>query len=141
MAKPVVRYEVGKRMSEASKFNGIIHLAGQVAEDATQDITGQTKQVLQQVDKLLAASGSDKSRLLMVQIFLANVARDFAAMNSVYDTWVVPGQTSPRATVRAWAVFAGAAQRSDSEPAPPGSSGPGGSFLADRGCGDCCGGV
>lgn len=86
-------------MSEASKFGGIIHLAGQVADDDKQDITGQTKQVLAQVDRLLATAGSDKSRILMMQIFLKDVA-DFAAMNAVYDTWVVPGHTSPRATVR-----------------------------------------
>jgi len=96
----VVRYEVGKRMSEASKYNGIIHLAGQVADDASQDITGQTKQVLAQVDRLLAQAGSHKSNILMTQIFLSDVASQFAAMNAVYDTWIVPGHTAPRATVR-----------------------------------------
>ena len=74
-------------MSEASKFNGIIHLAGQVADDDKADITGQTQQVLAQVDRLLAAAGSDKTRILMMQIFLKDVA-DFAAMNAVYDTYV-----------------------------------------------------
>ena len=88
-------------MSEASKFGGIIHLAGQVADDDKQDITGQTKQVLAQVDRLLATAGSDKSRILMMQIFLKDVA-DFAAMNAVYDTWVVPGHTSPRGGSASW---------------------------------------
>jgi enamine deaminase RidA (YjgF/YER057c/UK114 family) len=52
------------------------------------------------VDRLLAAAGSDKTRILMMQIFLKDVS-DFAAMNAVYDTWVVKGHTSPRATVQA----------------------------------------
>ena len=70
----IERFEVGPRMSEASKFGGIIHLAGQVADDDSADITGQTTQVLAQVDRLLAATGSDKTRILMCQIFLASIA-------------------------------------------------------------------
>ncbi len=96
----IQRFEVGPRMSEASVFNGIVHLAGQVADDESQDITGQTKQVLASIDRLLQAAGSDKSRILMTQIFLKNLT-DFAAMNAVWEAWVVAGHTPPRATVQA----------------------------------------
>jgi enamine deaminase RidA (YjgF/YER057c/UK114 family) len=80
--------------------NGTVYLAGQVAEDPSQDIQGQTRQVLASIDALLARAGSDKSRILMAQIFLGDL-KDFAAMNEVWDTWVVAGHTPPRATVLA----------------------------------------
>ena len=94
------RYDVGPRMSEMAVHNGTVYLAGQVAEDGSQDIAGQTRQVLAAIDKLLARAGSDKSRILRAQIFLKDLA-DFAAMNAVWESWVVPGHTPPRATVQA----------------------------------------
>ena len=96
----VQRFDVGARMSEAAVHGGIVWLAGQVAEDGSQDIGGQTRQVLAAVDRLLARAGSDKSKIVMCQIYLADMA-DFAGMNAVWDAWVVPGQTPPRATVQA----------------------------------------
>jgi enamine deaminase RidA (YjgF/YER057c/UK114 family) len=96
----VQRHEIGKRMSQAVVHNGTVYLAGQVADDPTQDTAGQTRQVLAAIDKLLAVAGSDKSRILMAQIFLADMA-DFGAMNGARDAWVVPGNTPARATVQA----------------------------------------
>jgi enamine deaminase RidA (YjgF/YER057c/UK114 family) len=96
----IKRLNSGPRMSEAVVYNGIAFLAGQVAEDAKQDIAGQTKQVLASIDRLLAEAGSDKSRLLMANIFLSDMA-DFAAMNAVWEAWVSPGNTPARATVEA----------------------------------------
>lgn len=100
MSSPIQRLDVGARMSEASIFEHLVHLAGQVAPDGTQDVRGQTRQVLAAIDALLARAGTDKTRLLMVQIFLADIA-DFPAMNEVWDAWVAPGHTPPRATVQA----------------------------------------
>ena len=51
-------------------------------------------------DALLAKAGTDKTRILRAQIFLADIA-DFPGMNAVWDTWVVAGHTPPRATVQA----------------------------------------
>lgn len=96
----IKRLEIGTRMSEMAVHNGTAYLAGQVATDPTEDIQGQTTQVLAAVDALLARVGSDKSKILMAQIFLADLG-DFAGMNAVWDAWVVPGQTPPRATVQA----------------------------------------
>ena len=96
----IQRFEVGPRMSEMAVHNGTAYLAGQVAGDATLDIRGQTRQVLAAVDVLLARAGSDKAKILRAQIYLADLA-DFAAMNAVWEAWVVPGQTPPRATVQA----------------------------------------
>jgi len=96
----ITRYDAGPRMAEMTVHNGVAYLAGQIAEDGTQDITGQTRQVLAAIDALLARAGSDKTKVLRAQIFLADLA-DFAAMNAVWEGWVVPGQTPARATVQA----------------------------------------
>ena len=96
----IQRFDVGARLSEMAVHNGVAYLAGQVAEDASQDIRGQTAQVLAAIDALLARVGSDKGRILMVQIFLPELA-DFAGMNEAWDAWVAPGNAPPRATVQA----------------------------------------
>jgi enamine deaminase RidA (YjgF/YER057c/UK114 family) len=96
----IKRFHVGPRMSEMTVYNGVVYLAGQVPEDATQDITGQTRQVLEAIDRLLAEAGTDKTRILRAQIFLADMA-DFPGMNAAWDAWVPAGHTPARATVQA----------------------------------------
>jgi enamine deaminase RidA (YjgF/YER057c/UK114 family) len=96
----IMRNHVGKRLSEIAVHQGTIYLAGQVPEDITQDMAGQTRQVLASIDALLAEYGSDKTRILSCQIFLTDMTQA-AAMNEVWDAWVVPGHTPPRATVGA----------------------------------------
>lgn len=94
------RFHVGNRYSEMAVFQNVAYLAGQVPHDATQDITGQTRQVLAMVDQLLAEAGTDNTHLLMVQIYLADLV-DYDAMNAVWDAWVPRGHAPPRATVQA----------------------------------------
>lgn len=96
----VQRYEVGARMSEMAVHNGVCYLAGQVAVGGAVSIEDQTREVLAAIDALLGKAGTDKTRILRAQIFLADIA-DFPGMNAVWDTWVVPGHTPPRATVQA----------------------------------------
>ena len=96
----IQRYHIGKRLSEMVVHNGTIYLAGQVAEDAKQDMTGQAKQVLAQIDKLLAEVGSDKTKILSATIFLPSMA-DFPALNAVWEGWVPAGNCPARATVEA----------------------------------------
>ena len=96
----IKRFHVGPRLSEMAVHGNTIYLAGQVAGDTTKDITGQTREVLAAIDALLGEVGSDKSRILSTTIYIADMA-DFPAMNAVWDTWVVPGATPPRATVEA----------------------------------------
>ena len=92
----ITRLEPGKRMSQAVVHNGIAYLAGQVGEPGT-SLTEQTTAVLVQIDALLAAAGTDKSRILTATIWLADMA-DFAAMNAVWDVWVDPANPPARAT-------------------------------------------
>jgi enamine deaminase RidA (YjgF/YER057c/UK114 family) len=96
----IKRLHVGKRLSEVAIHNNTVYLAGQIPEDTSQDIIGQTREVLGHVDRLLAESGSDKTCILSCQIYLADMAH-FAGMNEAWDAWVAGGHTPPRATVEA----------------------------------------
>ena len=95
----IQRFHVGVRLSEMAVHNGTVYLAGQVPDDPTKDISGQTAEVLANIDRLLTEAGTDKSRILMTQIFLADLA-DFPAMNAVWDAWVPAGTAPARACVQ-----------------------------------------
>jgi enamine deaminase RidA (YjgF/YER057c/UK114 family) len=95
----IKRLHAGARYSEGSMHAGTVYLAGQVAVGAGTTIEAQAAEVLASIDKLLAAAGSSKSRILMAQIYLADMA-DYGGLNSVWDRWV--GTSPPaRATVQA----------------------------------------
>ena len=96
----IQRFEVGPRMSQAVVHRGVAYLAGIVADDLVPSVGDQTRQILAKIDRLLAAAGSDKSKLLKANIWLSDIAR-FGEMNAVWDAWVVPGQPPARATVEA----------------------------------------
>ena len=97
----IQRLHIGPRLSEAAIHRGVIYLAGQVPELAPEaDIEAQTHEVLGHIDRLLGECGSDKTRLLSVQVFLADIT-DIGHLNRVWDQWVAPGHTPPRATVQA----------------------------------------
>jgi enamine deaminase RidA (YjgF/YER057c/UK114 family) len=100
MSQHITRIGMAERYSEAAVFNGVVYLAGMVPERGDTDIAGQTADVLEQVQQRLLEAGSDKSRILRAEIYLADI-RDIAAMNEVWDAWVVPGAAPPRATVQA----------------------------------------
>ena len=90
------RIEPGARMSQAVVHGGIAYLAGQVGAPGA-SVAEQTRAVLEQVDRLLAEAGSDKTRILTATIWLADIGT-FAEMNSVWDTWVDPANPPARAT-------------------------------------------
>jgi enamine deaminase RidA (YjgF/YER057c/UK114 family) len=101
----IERRNVGKRLSDLVIYapppgGRMVFLAGQVAENPEADITGQTRSVLAQIDRLLAEAGSDKTHILSATIYLADM-QDYAAMNAVWDAWVPQGEPPARATVQA----------------------------------------
>lgn len=96
----IERSHVTKRMSQVTRHENVLYLAGQVATDVEQDMAGQTRQVLASIDALLEEHGSDRSRILFCQIFLSDMSQ-FSAMNAVWDDWAAAGQAPPRATVGA----------------------------------------
>jgi len=95
MNDDITRIGTGARMSEAVCFNGIIWLAGQVGNPGA-SVADQTSTCLAEVDRILAEAGTDKTRILSAQIWLADMA-DFAEMNAVWDAWVPQGHAPARA--------------------------------------------
>ena len=100
MNHDIQRLHVAARYSEAAIFNGVVYLAGMVPECEATDIRSQTADVLQQIEQRLIEAGSDKTRILRTQIYLKDITV-IAAMNEVWDAWVVAGSAPPRATVEA----------------------------------------
>lgn len=96
MAGDIIRIEPGPRMTEAVIHGGVVYLGGQVGNPGD-DIYAQTRTCLSEVDRLLALAGTDKSRILRAQVWLADAAT-VADMNRAWDEWVAGGPTPPRAT-------------------------------------------
>ena len=100
----IERHEMGPRFSEMTVANvgtsKLIYLSGQVAENTSLGVEGQTREILRFVDRLLAHVGADKTHIVSAKIYLASVG-DYAAMNSVWDEWVPRGHTPARSTIGA----------------------------------------
>jgi enamine deaminase RidA (YjgF/YER057c/UK114 family) len=91
----ITRIDQNHRRSRAVVHNGLVYTAGQVPDDLTLDIDGQSRQVLAKIDELLAAAGTDKSRTLTAQVWIST-RDDLARFNAVWDEWVVPDHTPTR---------------------------------------------
>lgn len=85
-------------ISQAVTHGGLVYLCG-VTPDPEGDVGAQTRQVLRRVDKLLARAGSDKSRLLSAQIWLADMS-DFDEHNDEWNAWVDQDNPPARACVQ-----------------------------------------
>jgi enamine deaminase RidA (YjgF/YER057c/UK114 family) len=97
----IARHEPeGGILSNVVAAGHLVITAGAVGDDLTLDITGQTRETLAYVDKLLAQVGSDKSKILFATIWLPDIRlRD--AMNEVWLAWVDPDNLPARACVEA----------------------------------------
>jgi enamine deaminase RidA (YjgF/YER057c/UK114 family) len=93
---PINRIESGARMSNAVVHNGTVYLAGQVGEPGD-DVATQTRTILAEIDRLLALAGSDKTRIRMAEIWLADMST-CDQMNAVWEPWAPQGHTPSRAT-------------------------------------------
>jgi enamine deaminase RidA (YjgF/YER057c/UK114 family) len=100
----ITRNGSGKRMSQMVVYANFAFSAGQVADDPSQDVKGQTTQILAKIDKLLAEIGSDKTKILSANIWLADYT-SFADMNEVWDAWVPEGHAPARACVESKLAF------------------------------------
>ncbi|WP_296417453.1 RidA family protein [Pseudooctadecabacter sp.] len=93
----ITRIDTNARMSQAVVHNGIAYLAGQVGAEGA-SVTEQTQAVLAKVDEMLEKAGTDKTKLLTAQIWVADIATQFADMNAVWDAWVPEGCAPARWT-------------------------------------------
>lgn len=93
----ITRHHTNARMSQLVVHNGIAYLAGQVGLPAA-SITDQTNDVLAKIDALLAEAGTDKTNILTAQIWLSDIATQFAEMNAAWDAWVPAGHAPARWT-------------------------------------------
>lgn len=97
----IQRIKAGPRMSGAVVHGNTVYLSGQVAnQTAGQSVAEQTKEILSIIDSLLVEAGTDKSKILMTNIWLTDMST-FQEMNAVWDAWVSVGNTPARATVEA----------------------------------------
>ena len=96
----IERHEAGPRMSKAVVHGNTVYLAGLTADDTKADVKGQTKQILDKIDKFLKDAGTDKSKILSANIWLTDIGT-WGQMNEIWDAWVSPGNTPARATVEA----------------------------------------
>lgn len=96
----IQRLEPGARLSEAVIHGGLVYLAGHVSDNPAATVQEQTREILAEIDRHLAAAGTDKSRLLTVSIWLSDIDT-FADMNAAWDAWVDGDNLPARATVEA----------------------------------------
>ncbi|EHM03038.1 endoribonuclease L-PSP [Acetobacteraceae bacterium AT-5844] len=96
----ITRHETNPVLSNAVEYHGFVFLAGVTAQDLSQDVVGQTKQVLAKIDELLENHGTDKTRLLQAQVWLKDI-RDRDALNGVWTKWLPEGGAPVRACVEA----------------------------------------
>ncbi len=94
----IKRHHVGKRMSQIVEYGDLVFLAGQVADDPSEDVSGQTRQIVEKLDRYLAEAGTDKTKLLSATIWLSDI-RYYGAMNDVWDAWVPEGTAPGRTCV------------------------------------------
>jgi enamine deaminase RidA (YjgF/YER057c/UK114 family) len=93
----IQRLHPGSRMSEAVRIGDIVFLAGQIPDDLTGDIAKQTREVLDNIDAVMAELGGSKADIASVQVWLSDMS-DFKGMNAVWDAWVDPANPPARAT-------------------------------------------
>lgn len=97
------RYQTGKRMSqivEVPAGQTMLYFAGQISSERTLDLEGQTRNILDNLDTLLAEAGAERSHIVSAMIWLADI-RTRHAVNAIWDAWVPEGATPTRACVEA----------------------------------------
>ena len=96
----IIRTDANEVLAKAVEYHGFVFTQGVVADDPSQDVTGQTRQILDGIDTILETHGTDKTRLLQAQIWLKDIG-DRAAMNQVWSAWLPRDGAPVRACVQA----------------------------------------
>ncbi|MGA1180541.1 MAG: RidA family protein [Marivivens sp.] len=106
-----VRHKVGSRMSQAVRAGNMVYLVGQIPDDRTADIVGQTAETLGKIDALLSEMGGSKADLVSVQVWLSDM-KDFVGMNLAWEAWVDPQRPPITSGARSLVFFTPLAARS-----------------------------
>ena len=96
----ISRIEPGTRFTEVVVHGDTVYLAGHVGSDPAAGVYEQTRDILAQLDAHLAAAGTDRSKLLMVNVWLVDIGT-FGEMNRAWDEWIDRDNMPARATVEA----------------------------------------
>jgi len=96
----IARHDQSSILSQAVEYGDTVYLAGIVAKDLNKDVKGQTREIVDEIDRLLAKCGSGKSKILQAQIWVTDI-RNRALMNEVWTAWVDPKNLPARACVEA----------------------------------------
>jgi enamine deaminase RidA (YjgF/YER057c/UK114 family) len=88
----------GGILHEVVEHNGVLYLAGLVAEDLTLDMEGQAEDVLRQADALLTANGSSRAHILQALIFMPDLSHKIA-FNAVWQRYLAPEHLPARAGI------------------------------------------
>jgi len=96
----ITRHDPSAILSQAVEHGDTVYLAGIVAKDLNKDIKGQTKEILDEIDRLLANCGSSKSKVMQCHIWVTDI-RNRAPMNEVWTEWVDKNNLPARACVEA----------------------------------------
>lgn len=96
----ITRIETGDNLSHAVVYNGVVYLAGVVADDTSQDVVGQTRQCLAEIDRLLAITRTNKTKILSATIWLKDIGT-WGQMNAIWTAWMPKGCAPARAAVEA----------------------------------------
>jgi enamine deaminase RidA (YjgF/YER057c/UK114 family) len=100
----IERIETNKRLSEAVIHGDTVYLCGQVADDVKGDIKQQTREVLANIDTMLARAGTSKANLLSATVYLKSMD-DYKPMNEIWDAWTAPGAAPARTCLGGVALF------------------------------------
>ncbi|CAN7717411.1 RidA family protein [Variovorax sp. LjRoot290] len=97
----IQRYDSNARLSRIVVHNSVVYVAGVTATDRSGDAQAQTADILAKIDGYLASVGTNKSRLLSVQIWLQDIERDFTGLNAAWAAWIPDDAMPTRATCEA----------------------------------------
>ena len=96
----ITRHDPSSILSHAVEHGDTVYLAGIVAKDLNKDVKGQTKEILDEIDRRLAKCGSSKSKILQATIWVTDI-RNRAPMNELWTAWVDPKNLPARACIEA----------------------------------------
>ena len=96
----IIRHQPAKILSGAVEANGMVYVAGTTAGTLPASVKAQTAEILGKIDALLAAAGSNKSKIVSATIWVSDIRfRD--EMNEAWLAWVDPANLPARACISA----------------------------------------